>query len=137
MRNNKKAITVLALVTPVLLVTLAATAIAITRGAARSADATVEMTSELRYAPGRVTISVGETVTWSNTSDVPHTVTANGSLAADPAHVQLPEGAEPFDSDIIAPGESYSHTFTVAGEYRYVCVPHEGEGMLGTVIVQS
>jgi plastocyanin len=64
-----------------------------------------------------------------------HTVTGDPSLAAVPANVQLPAGAQAFDSGAVQPGSTYTLTFTVPGTYRYVCLPHEGAGMLGTVIV--
>lgn len=34
-------------------------------------------------------------------------------------------------------GETYTHTYQVAGKYRYFCVPHEGDEMIGTVSVKS
>ena len=57
--------------------------------------------------------------------------------ADDPASVLLPPGAQPFDSGDIPAGQVYRHTFTVPGEYRYFCIPHEDMGMVGTVIVQG
>ena len=104
-------------------------------GAGRSAT-TVEMTAALNYSPETVTIQAGETVRWTNTSEVVHTVTADPGAAADPSHVRLPEGASPFDSGNIGPGDSYTHTFDVPGTYRYFCIPHEMQGMVGTVVVE-
>jgi plastocyanin len=53
-----------------------------------------------------------------------------------------PEGADPFhsyeDDDhfaIMDVGEVFEHEFTVAGEYVYVCTPHAGQGMVGSVTV--
>jgi plastocyanin len=103
---------------------------------AERAAATVRMTDRLTYEPEAVTIAVGETVVWENTSAVVHTVTADEDEAADPSNVRLPDGAEPFDSGDIPPGESWSYRFTVAGEYRYFCIPHEMADMIGTVTVQ-
>ena len=97
--------------------------------------ATVEMTNALAFDPSPVTIHVGDTVKWTNISSVTHSVTADPALAADAADVMLPEGAEPFNSGFLNPGDEYSRTFTVAGEYRYFCIPHEFAGMVGTVIV--
>ncbi len=97
--------------------------------------AVVEMTDALAFDPSPVTIAVGETVEWRNASSVPHTATADPSLAADPANVILPAGAEPFHSGILTAGARFRHTFTVAGTYRYVCLPHESAGMIGTVVV--
>ena len=98
--------------------------------------ATVRMTGDLMFEPPTVTVPAGSTVRWENTSSVPHTATADPSQAADPEHVELPEGAEPFDSGIIQPGGSYSHTFTVPGRYQYFCISHEAAGMIGTVVVE-
>jgi plastocyanin len=67
---------------------------------------------------------------------VAHTVTADPELAQDPSRVRLPEGASPFHSGIVAPGSNYTRTFTVRGTYVYICVPHEGQGMVGRVVVE-
>lgn len=98
--------------------------------------ATVAMTDAMRYDPPSITINAGETVLWRNTSGLVHTVTAEPEAARDPSHVQLPEGAEPFGSGMIQSGDTFTHTFTVPGEYTYFCVPHEMLGMVGTVTVQ-
>jgi peptide/nickel transport system substrate-binding protein len=39
--------------------------------------------------------------------------------------------------ETLAAGETFEHTFETAGEYRYVCVPHAGVGMQGTVVVEG
>lgn len=98
---------------------------------------TVRMTSQGRFEPAQITIRAGETVQWRNDSSHPHTVTADPGRAANPAHVVLPESAEPFDSGEIAPGATFSHTFDVPGTYIYVCVPHEEDGMMGIVVVRN
>lgn len=120
--------------------TAATTERAAAPGAAADASAAavvVEMDNRLRYLPDTVRVRVGETVRWRNTSDVLHTVTADGDRAVRATSVVLPAGASPFDSGDLAPGEEYSHTFTVEGEYRYFCIPHELAGMVGTVIVEG
>lgn len=96
---------------------------------------TVSATNDLRFQPGTLEVPAGTTVTWRNTSDVAHTVTADPSKASDPSHVQLPQGAQPFDSGLIQPGQSFSHTFSTPGEYKYFCIPHESAGMIATVTV--
>jgi plastocyanin/uncharacterized membrane protein len=99
--------------------------------------AVVEMTDELKFIPDRITIEAGQTVLWKNEpSDLPHTVTADPELAKDPKNVQLPEGAEPFNSGELKAGETYTHTFHVPGKYIYFCVPHEIAGMVAEVEVQ-
>jgi plastocyanin len=105
-------------------------------GAAAQEPAAVVEMGDVAFMPDQVTVSVGDTVEWRNESGVTHTVTADPDLAADPANVELPEGAEAFDSGEVASGESFSYTFEQAGTYRYVCLPHERQGMLGTVVVE-
>lgn len=103
---------------------------------AQPADAIVELTGDLTFEPASLTIEVGETVEWRNVSDLPHTVTADPDRAADPDHVELPEGAEVFNSGFLQPGDVYSRTFDVPGEYRYFCIPHEGAGMVAILTVE-
>jgi plastocyanin len=72
------------------------------------------------YSPENVTVVIGvnNTVTWVSHSLSFDTVTGvNGT----------------FDSGSIAPGQTYSHTFTSPGTYRYLCVYHPW--MVGTVTV--
>lgn len=105
--------------------------------AADTVAAEVGMTNQLRFTPDTVRIRVGETVRWTNSSDVVHTVTADPDRAFDGSRVRLPGGASTFDSGDLVPGATFEHTFTVAGEYRYICVPHELAGMLGVVVVEQ
>ena len=100
-----------------------------------AAAATVGMTDRLKFDPAQVTVQAGQTVKWVNSSGVPHTVTADPAKASDPAHVVLPEGAETFDSGMLQPGDTFTHTFTVPGRYRYFCIPHEAAGMIAEVEV--
>ncbi len=95
------------------------------------------MTNRLQFTPATVRIKVGQKVRWRNVSGLIHTVTADPSKAADRSHVKLPSGASPFNSGDIKPDGTYEHTFTVAGEYRYTCIPHELAGMIGTVVVEK
>jgi plastocyanin len=91
-----------------------------------------------RFVPERVEIPVGGTVRWEFKS-AGHNVSCRPEVAR---QVSLPEGAEPFSSypegesfRVVSEGETYEHTFETPGEYTYVCVPHVGEGMIGTVVV--
>jgi len=104
---------------------------------AKSAAAFVKMTDLLQFDPKVVTIKAGQTVAWYNQSVLKHTVTADPSKAANLADVQLPDGAEPFDSDLISPKATYQRTFSVPGKYRYFCIPHEATGMVGQVVVEQ
>lgn len=108
-----------------------------------SSSRTVAMPAGLAFEPATATIETGETVTWTNESDVPHTVTAYGDgIPAEAAYF----ASGGFESEraardrvtegLIAPGERYDHTFERPGTYRYYCIPHEGSGMVGTVRVK-
>ena len=104
-------ITLVALVVTVLPMTLAAT----TR--ARAATHAVEI-ADFAFAPATLTITVGDTVTWTNQDAVAHTATSTTGV---------------FDSGDLEQGESYSVTFTAPGTYDYLCTPHPS--MTGRVVV--
>jgi plastocyanin len=91
--------------------------------------------SDLAFQPRSVRVQVGDTVRWTNSSSLLHTVTADQRKAARRENVVLPRGAAPFDSGMMRPGDTFVHVFMVPGEYRYVCQPHELAGMLGTIVV--
>lgn len=98
----------------------------------------VEMNLQLQYVPEQLTVNVGDTVTWRTVGPIPHTSTCDPSLAANPAQsVALPEGAEPWNSGDVGDGQEFSHTFEVAGDYTYFCIPHEAAGMIASVTVQE
>jgi plastocyanin len=100
-----------------------------------TATTVVRISTFLKFGPKDVTIPVGGTVEWRNASIETHTVTDDPAAARDPAHAELPAGAQAFDSGPLKPGQSYSHTFTVPGRYSYFCRPHEMHGMLGAIVV--
>lgn len=92
---------------------LAVTALAaacIAAGAAFAAPGDTAVTIQnFDFHPMAVTVPVGSTVTWKNLDDEPHTVTStDGSFRS-----------EALDSD-----DSYSHTFTRPGVYKYLCTIH-------------
>jgi plastocyanin len=103
---------------------------------APEAATNVLMTDQLDYVPERITIRMGETVKWENTSGLIHTVTADPGKAIDPSHASVPDGADTFDSGTIPPGRTFSYTFRVPGTYRYFSIPYEAAGMVGVVEVQ-
>ena len=101
----------------------------------------IRMTTQLWFEPPSVTIKVGETMTWVNDSPIPHTTT--GDSDRNPVKetrldvVQLAPGAEPWDSGLLSQGQTFSHTFTAAGEYQYFCIPHVLSGMLGSITAEG
>ncbi|CAN5549075.1 hypothetical protein BH23CHL10_BH23CHL10_00970 [soil metagenome] len=104
-------ITLVALVVAVLPMTLAATT------PARAATHAVEI-ADFAFAPATLTITVGDTVTWTNQDAVAHTATSTTGV---------------FDSGDLEQGESYAVTFTAPGTYDYLCTPHPS--MTGRVVV--
>jgi LPXTG-motif cell wall-anchored protein len=75
---------------------------------------------DFEFAPGAVTVDVGDTVTWTNEGPTPHSATAD-------------DGS--FDTGIYDAGQSRSHTFDQAGTFAYFCTPHPN--MRGTVTVRA
>ncbi len=94
------------------------------------------MTDDLRFVPENLAISVGDTVVWIIEGALPHTSTDKPGSAGVDEHNILPEGAEPWDSGLLDPGETYRTVLTVAGNYTYVCLIHEAGGMIGRLTVQ-
>jgi plastocyanin len=99
------------------------------------------MTNQLKFDPDLITIPVGTTVRWVNRSAMPHTATGdpeqNPVSATNPEYIALPDGAEPWGSELMQPGDTFAHTFMTPGEYRYICIPHVMSGMRGTIQVQG
>lgn len=71
------------------------------------------------FSVATLNVTTGTKVTWTNNDNTTHTVTAD-------------DGS--FDSGNIAPGETFSKTFTVAGTVNYHCSIHTG--MKASVIVK-
>ena len=71
------------------------------------------------FGPQTLTVSVGTTVTWTNSDDIPHTSVST-------------EGV--FKSKVLDTDEQFSYTFTKAGTYPYYCTIHPK--MTGKVVVQ-
>jgi plastocyanin len=101
----------------------------------KTVEVTMKQAPKARFAPDVVNISVGDTVHWTNPAFVTHTVTFDPAQAQTAGDVTLPGGVAPFGSGDIEEDQSYSHTFTAKGTYKYVCKYHEAMGMAGTVIV--
>jgi len=82
-----------------------------------------ELTIEIQnfaFHPDSVTVAKGAKITWVNKDSTDHTVTSDvaGGLLNSPS---------------IAPGASWSFTFTQDATYRYHCAPHPN--MKGTIVV--
>jgi len=84
-------------------------------GGAAAAPGTAAATSVdimgYEFSPAEITISVGDTVTWTNHDSAPH-------------NVVVTDGPEKFTSPTLEQGDTYSYTFTKAGAYSYYCSIH-------------
>ena len=119
--------------------TIAAVALLFAPAAALAAPAVVvKMTDKPpMYQPMTVAIKVGQTVEWVNNAETLHSVTTDPDSAQKPGDVSSPPGAQPFDSGFMKPGMTFDYTFTVPGTYKYLCLPHEKDGMIGFVTVSK
>ena len=72
------------------------------------------------FAPATLTVHRGDTVTWTNHDEEPHTVAAGDGSFRSPG----------MDSNA-----TFSFTFTNPGSYDYICSIHPS--MHGTVVVTS
>ena len=75
----------------------------------------------LDFATKKLVVKKGQLVTWKNQDTAKHTITFDdASLAAS-------------NSQLIAPGASFTHTFDTAGSFSYHCTPHPF--MKATIVV--
>jgi plastocyanin len=74
------------------------------------------------FGPRALTITAGDTVTWVNRDSAPH-------------DVKTTSGPESIHSPMLDKGATWSHTFTVAGSYGYVCTVHPG--MTAQLLVET
>jgi plastocyanin len=100
-------------------------------------EVVVRMTRDHRFDPQVVTIRPGDSVLWKNEDPSVHSVVGDPFLALHRSDIEPPSPPEPFHSEDLSAGQSFSRTFTIEGVYRYVCLHHEEQGMNGTVIVKS
>lgn len=84
----------------------------------------VEAAPILNFDFGEIAIGVGETVRFSNSDSVPHTVTA-GSFV---------QPSDDFDSGLLATGEAWDVAFDAPGQYELFCALHPD--MVGTISVE-
>jgi plastocyanin len=101
----------------------------------------------MEFVPATYEVTVGETLVWRNTSGAEHTVTAYEEGIPDEAEFFASGGYEGeqeardawFDDrgGRIGVRDTFEHTFEVAGEYSYFCIPHETGGMTGKVVVRE
>jgi plastocyanin len=72
------------------------------------------------FIPDRLVVRAGETVTWINEDDIPHTLAASNKT---------------FRSRALDTDDKYSFTFTTPGVYEYFCSMHPH--MKATIVVEA
>ena len=85
--------------------------------------------TDTAYQPNPVQVSVGTSVTWTNNDSQPHTVTSGSNGQPDNKF-----NSSPNFTPLLNPGQTFSFTFTEAGDYPYFCMLHPN--MVGTVSVK-
>lgn len=110
-----------------------------TRLLASPAPELIEMRSDASgsrvwFAPNGLYVQPGTTVRWIARENV-HTTTAYHP-DNDRHSLRIPDGAAAWDSGyLVKPGTTFDVTLTVPGVYDYYCMPHEGAGMVGRIVV--
>ena len=98
---------------------------------------------EYKYIPDELTIKVGDTVRWINVSGGPHNVQFKPGTVPEGAQAVLNAAmanriGEMNGQLMMAPNAVYEIDFTgaPAGEYPYVCTPHELLGMVAALTIE-
>jgi amicyanin len=90
------------------------------KAALAGAEHTAVKIENFTFAPQRVTVKAGTTVTWTNDDDIPHTVASS---------------TKAFKSKVLDSDDKFSLTFTTPGIYEYFCSLHPH--MTGTLVVEA
>jgi plastocyanin len=86
--------------------------------AAQAANTDVKI-DNFTFGPQKVTVKVGDTVTWINEDDIPHTVVSISH----------------YRSQALDTGGTFTFTFTTPGTFKYFCGLHPQ--MQGTIVVEG
>jgi plastocyanin len=77
-------------------------------GAELHAETIAVSIDNFTFAPVELKVKIGDTITWTNHDDIPHTVVSAGK----------------FRSKTLDTDNAFSFTFTAAGDYKYFCSLH-------------
>jgi plastocyanin len=77
-------------------------------GASAQAEELKITIDNFTFSPAELKAKVGDTVTWTNHDDIPHTVVSAGKFRS-----------KTMDTD-----NTFTFTFTAAGDYKYFCSLH-------------
>ena len=106
-------------VAAILAATVFAAAATLPAASARAPETEVKI-DNFAFAPQRIVVQAGTTVTWINADDAPHTVASSTKV---------------FKSGALDTEDRFSFTFTTPGTYEYFCSLHPH--MTGTVVVEA
>jgi len=88
---------------------IAAAAVLICLGGVSAQAQELQVTIDnFTFTPAELKVKVGDTVTWTNHDDIPHTTVSAGKFRS-----------KTMDTD-----DKFSFTFTSAGDYKYFCSLH-------------
>jgi plastocyanin len=86
------------------------------------------------FAPARLDVAAGTTVTWTNSDNILHTATSGKAVKADDLGRYTLTPDAKFDGTMETSGATFSFTFTGPGDYEYYCSRHNN--MTGSVSVK-
>jgi plastocyanin len=86
---------------------------------ARAAEFEVTV-DNFTFTPQQITVKAGDTVTWANHDDIPHTVTSTTKV---------------FNSKALDTDDKFSFTFATPGSFSYFCALHPH--MTGSIVVET
>jgi amicyanin len=110
--------------TPTTVTTTTPAATATQAGNAQSVMIITNSSGTFAFSPASLTIKAGTTITWKNTTAVPHTVTSDDGKSFDSGTA----------NPIAAQSGTFSFTFKTPGTFAYHCAIHPF--MKATIIVQ-
>jgi len=84
------------------------------------ADTVEVKIANFTFSPQELKVKAGDTVTWTNADDIPHTVTST---------------TQAFKSKVLDTDEKYSFTFATPGTFKYFCALHPH--MTGSIVVEA
>lgn len=115
-----------------LLVALTGTAAVLAASTAMADNQTVDSTVNDLFAPAKVAVKPGETVTFTNSGGDHNVVWNDGKEPPEPSATEVPASGWP-------PVGAVARTFSKSGSYRYYCIAHGDKdvdfGMVGYVYV--
>jgi plastocyanin len=96
-----------------------------------SSGTSVDMTSAQTFDPDKLTVSSeSHTVTAYEPPAGTEYFASGEASSEEAARDQVAEG-------LLDAGDTFEFTFDEPGTYRYFCIPHEDQGMVGTIVVSG